>query len=90
MANAMTHNSSSTRCPPPIRLRRARLLLALWSCALMLFWLVVLPWWADRAAMRAHLTWLNKHGIDPSAMYYTELEAMQPILQALNERQRGD
>ena len=56
----------------------------------MLFWLVVLPWWADRAAMRAHLTWLNKHGIDPSAMYYTELEAMQPILQALNERQRGD
>lgn len=43
-------------------------------------WLVALPWAADRPAMAAHLDWLDDQGVDPSAMYYTELEMMGPIL----------
>lgn len=45
-----------------------------------LIWLVVLPSSAKRPAMRAHLRWLDDQGIDPSAMYYTELELMEKIL----------
>ncbi|MEO1982087.1 MAG: hypothetical protein ABGZ24_16330 [Fuerstiella sp.] len=50
-------------------------------------WCVMLPWVARRPAMEEHLNWLDDRGIDPSAMYYTELEMMDPILQRL-ERQR--
>lgn len=46
-------------------------------------WLGILPWYSRQPAMEAHLQWLDERGIDPSAMYYTELEAMQPILQRL-------
>ncbi len=37
--------------------------------------------------MREYSRWLDERGIDPSAMYYTELEAMEPILHRL-ERSR--
>jgi hypothetical protein len=52
-------------------------------------WLVVLPWLAGTRPVAARLQWLDEQGIDPSAMYYTELEAMKPILQRLNERERN-
>ncbi len=45
-----------------------------------LVWLVFLPWIAERPRMKAHLNWLDEHKINPSAMYYTELEAMEDIL----------
>ncbi len=47
-------------------------------------WLVVLPWIARQPAEQAGWEALQRVGIDPSAMYYTELEAMEPILQRLN------
>ena len=72
-----------------IRRRRA-LALAGWGCAVAVIWLVVLPWWADSSAMRAHLDWLEARRVDPSAMYYTELEAMKPILHELNARGRAE
>ena len=49
-------------------------------------WLVVLPWTARQPAMRSHLQWLDSQGIDPSAMYYTELEVMDEILQRRRNR----
>ena len=55
---------------------------------IVILWLVVLPWLASRPAMSRHLQWLDDSGIDPSAMYYTELEAMEPILDRLNKQQR--
>lgn len=50
-------------------------------------WLIVLPWMARQPAERASWQVLQQSRIDPSAMYYTELEAMEPILQRLNARQ---
>ncbi|MFG0334771.1 MAG: hypothetical protein ACF8TS_15560 [Maioricimonas sp. JB049] len=64
-----------------------RLLVAMAGVSLL--WLVVLPWLARRPAMQARSDWLDERGIDPSAMYYTELEAMEPILQRLERRRRG-
>lgn len=43
-------------------------------------WLIVLPRYAQQPAMREHLRWLDEQRIDPSAMYYTELEVMESIL----------
>jgi hypothetical protein len=39
--------------------------------------------------VNTQLQWLDEQRIDPSAMYYTELEAMKPILARLNERERA-
>lgn len=52
-----------------------------------LIWLVWLPGQADRPAMRRHLQWLDDRGIDPSAMYYTELDVMRDILKRHRIRQ---
>jgi len=43
-------------------------------------WLVILPAHARQEGMRKHIDWLDQQGIDPSAMYYTELEVMEDIL----------
>lgn len=56
------------------------------TAAVACVWLVVLPAYARRPAMREHLQWLDDQGIDPSAMYYTELEVMEEIL----ARQRSE
>lgn len=50
-------------------------------------WCVVLPQMADLPAVREYMNWLDERGIDPTAMYYTELPAMEPILDRL-ERPR--
>lgn len=36
-------------------------------------WLIVLPWLTDRPHTRRYLERLDASGIDPAAMYYTEL-----------------
>jgi hypothetical protein len=51
-------------------------------------WCVVLPWLAAQPAVDARIRWLDERGIDPSAMYYTELDAMKPILAKINDRLR--
>ncbi|MEZ6050008.1 MAG: hypothetical protein R3C02_01245 [Planctomycetaceae bacterium] len=50
-----------------------------------LVWCVVLPWVATLPEMQRQLTFLDERGIDPSAMFYTELEAMTPILDELEK-----
>ncbi|MDG2220180.1 MAG: hypothetical protein P8L85_02305 [Rubripirellula sp.] len=49
-------------------------------------WMVVLPWLASQPTIQARLDFLEHHRIDPSAMFYTELDAMEPILDRLEDR----
>jgi len=46
-------------------------------------WFVALPHAANQPDMAAHLEFLDDNGVDPSAMYYTELEMMKPIFERL-------
>ena len=57
-------------------------LIGCWS-VIAAIWLVLLPWWARRPAIQARIHQLDQQGIDPSAMFYTELEAMSDILKKL-------
>jgi hypothetical protein len=54
-----------------------------------LVWLVILPHAASTPKLAAQLQWLDQQGVDPSAMYYTELEMMAPILDRLALEQRN-
>ena len=74
------HASPAQRPPKPGPLLR----LVAWSSAVALCWLVVLPWLGSRPAVSNHLEWLEEQGVDPSAMYYTDLEVMKPIRERLN------
>jgi hypothetical protein len=76
--------------PPGSGSRRllGRLKLAVWTTGLAFFWLAVLPWLSAIPVHREKLDWLREQRVDPSAMYYTEVEAMEPMLQRLNERGR--
>lgn len=60
-----------------------------WMLAIGLVWLVVLPWLAHRPHIDARLRWLDENQVDPSAMYYTEVEALKPVLKRLNDRLRN-
>jgi hypothetical protein len=62
--------------------------LAISIIVIALTWMVVFPWIAAQPPMRSHLDWLDDRGIDPSAMYYTELEVMEEILQRQRSKQR--
>ena len=60
--------------------------LGLALCLMTVIWLQILPWIAAQPKMAAHLRRLDDQGIDPSAMFYTELDAMEPILRRLEGR----
>ena len=47
--------------------------LAGWVTLGLIIWLVILPWLSRRPASREYIERLRQSGIDPSAMYYTEL-----------------
>ncbi len=47
--------------------------------SLALLWLVALPLFSRRTAVRDHLEWLDRRGIDANALYYTELEVLAPL-----------
>ena len=51
--------------------------------AIACLWCIALPWYARQPDMKKHLMFLEDRGIDPSAMFYTELDAMDPILEKL-------
>jgi len=76
MSSSVPHNARFT----------GQLRLLLVTGVLSAVWLIVLPWWARRPAVDDHLRFLEERGIDPSAMFYTELDAMEPILQRLESR----
>lgn len=47
--------------------------LSAWLVAIGVVWLLVLPSLSRRESNRVYLERLKQRGIDPSAMYYTEL-----------------
>jgi hypothetical protein len=52
-------------------------------------WLILLPLLSMFPPMSERLQWLDDQRVDPSAMYYTEVDALKPVLQRLNERGRA-
>lgn len=50
--------------------------LCLAVAVILLLWLIVLPWLADQPPVRRHIEFLEQRRIDPSAMFYTELETL--------------
>lgn len=83
-------NSRSSASGETVRRRSSGAHRLFWSItAVAALWLVVLPWLAGTRPVARRVQWLDEQGIDPSAMYYTELEAMKPILKRLNERERA-
>jgi hypothetical protein len=54
-------------------------LLCLGVSAILIVWMLVLPWIGSQQSVRAHIEYLDRHGIDPAALYYTDLEAMERI-----------
>ena len=84
----MIDPTSSNTHSNPSKLRQADIARFALTVAVIGFtWCVILPHLASLPKMRAHSQWLDDSGIDPSAMYYTELPVMEPILQRL-ERSR--
>jgi hypothetical protein len=53
--------------------------LAGWTAAVATIWLIALPWAAARPAMQQRIRFLEQQRIDPSAMFYTEIEMMQEV-----------
>lgn len=53
-------------------------------------WCVVLPWIATWPSVAARIQQLDESGVDGGAMYYTELEALEPILQKFHRGITGD
>ena len=47
--------------------------------AIVVLWLAVLPRIADLPPVQAHIDFLEQRQIDPSAMFYTELEGMGEV-----------
>ena len=53
-----------------------------------LVWLLLLPSLASRPTLRRQIDFLDAHEIDPSAMFYTELEATDAALNRVEEFHR--
>ena len=53
--------------------------LGLGVSAILIIWTLVLPWIGSRQSVHAQIEYLDRHGIDPAALYYTDLEAMERI-----------
>ena len=77
---------SKPNSPPRSRKSLARFLLA--SLVVMLVWGLFLPWVAEQHTIEQRLEFLDARGIDPSAMFYTELDAMDKILDELERQSR--
>jgi hypothetical protein len=56
-------------------------------------WLVGLPWLGGFAVVADHIENQERQGIDPSAMFYSELEILPPVvhrIERLQKTNRGD
>jgi 4-amino-4-deoxy-L-arabinose transferase-like glycosyltransferase len=58
---------------------QAWLRLAAWTTGISAVWLIVLPWAAARPAMQQRIGFFEQQRIDPSAMFYTEIEMMEEV-----------
>jgi len=60
-------------------MRGGRLKLALAILTVAAIWLGALPWLAVIPPIRRHIELQERQGIDPSAVFYSELEILPPI-----------
>lgn len=67
---------------------RTRRWLRLTGCltAIAVIWLYLLPALSRQPGATARLRWLERQGIDPSAMFYTELPLMDELLKKIERR----
>jgi len=68
---------------------RGWIALAGWSASLAVGWLVILPWLSALPSQSEYIERLREKRINASARYYTEVEAMEPILERLNAELTG-
>ena len=73
-SSATSFGSGSSRA-----LQRGWMRLAVGLAAILVLWLAVLPWIAEQPPVRRHIEFLEQRQIDPSAMFYTELEPMAEV-----------
>ena len=59
--------------------------LAAWCLVLSVIWLGLLPRLMDLPPLRREIETLEEQGIDPSAMFYTELDTMDEVRRRLTE-----
>ena len=52
----------------------ARLLLV--TATIVAIWMIVLPWLGSRPAISRHIETMEAAGVQPGAMFYTELERL--------------
>jgi hypothetical protein len=50
--------------------------LLLWSLALLIIWLVILPQVQKLKFIAQHIDFMKQRDVNPAAMYYTELEKL--------------
>ena len=53
--------------------------LAIGVGVILVLWLAVLPRIADQPAVRRHIQFLEQQRVDPSAMFYTELDTINEV-----------
>jgi hypothetical protein len=53
--------------------------LCLGALAILIVWMLVLPWIGSRTSVQRQIDSLDRQGVDPAALFYTDLEAMQQI-----------
>lgn len=78
--------SDSPDCSAGLRRRWSSFLLV--TGALGLVWFVALPRIARVPQIRAKIEHLEAHQIDPSAMYYTDLEKVEDTVQQIHDFHR--
>ena len=53
--------------------------LCLGASAILIVWTLVLPWIGSRRSVQLKIEYLDRHGIDPAAIFYTDLEVMERV-----------
>lgn len=81
--HAETISLSASSCNAVLR---GRLALAAALVALAATWLVLLPWLASTKPVADHIAEQQRQGIDPSAMFITELEIAPAIAHQAERR----
>ncbi len=71
---------------PPSRSMKSFARLFVASLVVVLVWGWFLPWVSHHRSVKQRLDFLDARGIDPSAMFYTELDVMDEILDELEGR----
>jgi hypothetical protein len=46
---------------------------------ILIVWMGVLPWVGSRGSVQSRIDALDRQGIDPAALFYTDLDAMQRV-----------